>query len=336
MSDIYAQIPRDAQPMVLNAMMTVATQAGTRDAAPTTVKLVEAAGERLFAIQPGTVSWNPISPSDLAAALTGETERELATELLSIIPFADKQLTESEIAIVHSFANALGVEPFILADLDRLKDEKYNRLAFDYGRRGLGAFIGTDSRWAKLHQVARELRLKAGDKRLAEKYHALEALPDGTLGNAFFHFYQDRGFAFPGEKHCLGEIVTKHDALHILSGCNTDAPGEINVAGVEAGMVGSGVGYEFLMETLALFQDGIDFEHSSKFGITVREDSLDPDTLMLNIRKGMDMSTNIFAADWDFWAATRRQLDELRSECGVNGVDGSILPTVPLPPPSEN
>ena len=79
MSVIYAEIPRAAQPIVLNAMMTVATQAGTRDAAPTTVKLVEAAGERLFAIQPGTVSWNPISPSDLAAALTGETERELAT-----------------------------------------------------------------------------------------------------------------------------------------------------------------------------------------------------------------------------------------------------------------
>jgi len=333
MSSAYADVPRDAQFMILDAMMAVATQAGTRQAAPTTVKLIEAAGHRLFAIPPGTMSWALISPPDLAAALTREPERELTAELLSIIPFADKQLTESEIAVVHTFATALGVEPFILADLDRLKDEKYNRLVFDYGRRALGAFVGTDSRWAKLHQVARELRLKAGDKRLAQRYQALADLPEGTLGNTFFHFYRDRGFAFPGEKNCLGEIVTKHDALHILSGCNTDAPGEINVAGVEAGMVGSGVGYEFLMETLALFQTGIDFEHSSAFGIAVQQDALDPDMLMLNIRKGMHMSTNIFDADWDFWAATTRQIDELRRDCGIEGVHGTILAPV-TPPPS--
>ncbi len=324
----YDEIPQEARPMVLSAMATVATQSGARDCLPVTRRLIEAAGQHLFELPPDAISWDPITPDNLAAALSEEDQRAFALELMCLIPLADKQEDAGEISTLDAFTEAAGVKPIAVKDLDRLGDEKYKRLIFDMGRRLTSAAMGTDSRSELLRQTMRELRLKVHEnKPLAHKYLELEGYPDGTLGHTFFHFYRDRGFLFPGEMHSLGEVVTRHDTLHILSGCNTDGTGEINVAGVEAGMIKGGTSSEFLVQALQFFQTGIGFGSPVSGGYAVKSDELDPETLMLKIRTGMDMTANIFEPRWDWWAAVNQPVEQLRQELGIVGVEEVIIPT---------
>lgn len=328
----YDEIPPEARPLVLSAMATVATHSGARECLPVTRRLIEATGQHLFELPADAISWDPITPENLTEALSEEDQRAFALELMALIPLADKQEDAAEISTLDAFADAAGVKPIAVADLDRLRDEKYNRVLFDMGRRLASEAMGTDSNWQTLQQTMREMRLKLhADKSLAHKYAELEGYPEGTLGHTFFHFYRDRGFMFPGEKNSLGLAVTRHDTLHILSGCNTDGTGEINVAGVEAGMIKDGASSEFLVQILQFFQTGIGFGKPVSGGYAVREDELDPETLMQKIRIGMDMKTNIFDPKWDWWEAITQPVEKLRQELGIVGVDELRMPAPAVP-----
>lgn len=331
------EIPEEARPLVLSAMATVATHSGARECLPITRRLIEAAGEHLFELPPDAISWDPITPDNLTEALSEEDQRAFALELMSLIPLADKQEDGKEISTLDAFAYAAGVKPVAVADIDRLGDEKYNLLIFDMGRRLTSAAMGTDSRWEIFHQTMREMRLRAHEnKPLANKYLELEGYPDGTLGHTFFHFYQDRKFLFPGQKHSLGEVVTRHDTLHILSGCNTDGTGEINVSGVEAGMIKGGTSSEFLVQTLQFFQTGIGFGKPVSGGYAIKSDELDPETLMRKIRLGMDMTGSVFDPKWDWWSAVDQSVEELRQEFGIVGVEGALIPPPAVPATSPD
>jgi len=69
--------------------------------------------------------------------------------------------------------------------------------------------------------------------------HALAALPEGTLGHAYAHFLRSRGLtpevfdAPPAEvkdpraQYVVQRIRQTHDLWHVVTGCNTDTPGEL-------------------------------------------------------------------------------------------------------------
>ncbi len=139
-----------------------------------------------------------------------------------------------------------------------------------------------------------------------------------------------RGFALPGEHESLGDEVVSHDCCHILGGFNTDGAGEINVAGFEAGMKSSNFGWELLMEVLLDFQLGIDFG-VGLVGYVPKTGELDPDEVMVGIRRGLECNRDIMGPDWDFWAASQRPVTELRTEYGITGA-GDVLMAPPEHP----
>lgn len=332
MTNPYGEIPVAARRATLRAMGTIATLQGTREPKDPTRRMIEASAVQLFDLKPGDVDYDPITPEELAAELTTEAPRKWLLDLMSLVPFADEDLKPAEVQLVDEFAASLGVKPAIVTDLDRLADERYKRFVYDLVRRETPIFLGTSSKWAELHETARELRLHFGDKAASKHYEQLQELPAGTLGNTFYRFYVDRGFAFPGEKDSLGETITRHDCLHILSGCNTDATGEINVAGVETGMVPAGDGSQMLVEVMTLLQDDVSLKVDEREGVSAQAGQMDPEAMVANIRKGLGMTKNLFShRDFDFWNAVHRDLEDLRQEVGLQQVDGDIIP----PPASQ-
>ena len=332
MTNPYREISPAAQRATLRAMGTIATMNGTREPKDPTRRMIEAAAVQLFGLTPADVDYEPITPAELADELGVEDPISWLIDLMSLVPFADEDLTTTEVQLVDQFAASLGVKPAIVTDLDRLADERYKRFVYDLARRETPIFLGTSSKWAELHETARELRLHFGDKTATERYEQLAELPAGTLGNTFYRFYVDRGFAFPGQKDSLGETITRHDCLHILSGCNTDATGEINVAGVETGMVPGGEGSQMLVEVMTLLQDDVSLKIDEREGISAQTGQMDPEAMVANIRKGLGMTKNLFShQDFDFWGAVHRDLEDVRNEVGLQQVDGDIIP----PPASQ-
>ena len=70
-------------------------------------------------------------------------------------------------------------------------------------------------------------------------YGALRAMPEDTLGGAYVRFLDERGLspdifqAPPGMPEDMGYVVQRmrqtHDLWHVVTGCRTDVPGEVEL-----------------------------------------------------------------------------------------------------------
>lgn len=79
-------------------------------------------------------------------------------------------------------------------------------------------------------------RTKA-DPALAQRFNALEQLPDGSVGRAFWTHLTERQIPLPGQPGGLLEGAVHHDLMHTLTGYDTDPAGECTLAGFYAGML---------------------------------------------------------------------------------------------------
>lgn len=303
---------------VLAAMADVAAHAGSGTPSPGARSLVDAAGTHLFGMDPGAGSPAPSDPDHLAASLDDPGPRQLALQLLVLVAYADTKVDPSEVARIDEYATSLDVHPDTLADLHRVRDGHIRRLLVDYFRRAATGVQMHDDTRGIVRRTIDEIHQYVGDPALTQRYLALASLPEGTLGRSFFEFYRARGFSLPGEHRSLGEEVVSHDCCHILAGFNTDGSGEIDVAGFEAGMKADEFGWEMVLEVLLDFQLGIDFG-VGLVGYVPKVGELDPDQLMVGIRRGLGCTVDLMGPDWDFWAVADRPVVELRDEYGIVG-----------------
>ena len=317
---------------LLSAMRAVAEADGPMS--PRERDLIAATGTHLFDTKEDVAVLPPGSPDALGAVLTDPADRELAVQLLVLVPYADTSVDSPEVGIVDRYAAALGTLPSSLADLHAVRDDHIKRLGLDYARRAIGK-ISEDGLGGRARMIVSTLHQYVGDARVAQRFHELQGFGGGTLGHTFFTFYRDRGFPLPGEKHSLGEYFVGHDSAHILGGFNTDGVGEIGVAGFEAGMSRDGFGYEMIMEVLLDYQLGIDFGGQS-IGFEPKVGELDPGLLMTGIQRGLESDVDLIEG-WDFWADADQQVVELRERYRIVGVEGVVIAPPPdvAPPPGE-
>ena len=308
---------------LLGAMSEVAAR-GEHDS-DKAARLVESAGRYVFGIEmSGSDPVGAVDPATLAGILETDAQRSLAVEFLVLVPYCDPSVEGAEVDRVEDYASALGTHPQALEDLHRVRQGHIKRLFFDYTRRAAGAVKMKGDERGILRRTWDEIHQYVGDPKLTEQYLPLESYPEGSLGRTFFDFYRARGFALPGEKHSLGDEVVGHDCCHILSGFNTDGRGEINVAGFEAGMKSDGFGWELLMEVILDFQLGINFG-LALVGYTSKTDELDPEQVMVGVRRGLDCTVDLMGPEWDFWADAEKQVTDLREQYAIKGVEAVLL-----------
>lgn len=311
---------------LLAAMLTVAVGDERRELQPVERGLIAGAARHLFDRTDVDVdALTPISGDELAAAISDADHRSTAVQLLVLVPYADTTVDEFEVEVVDEFADALDQHPATVADLHRVRDGHIKRLLLDYGRRSIGA-LNESSPHGLVRMVTRLVHQYVGDQRVADRYDALADFPDGSLGNTFHRFYRDRGFPLPGEHHSLGEFFVGHDSAHVLAGINTDGPGELEVAGFEAGMSRDGFGYEMLLEVILDYHMGVDFGASAA-GIVPKVGEFDPDRVTDGIRRGIDCDVDLLR-EWDFWAVAEEPVVDLRARYGITG----DRPVVMVPP----
>lgn len=271
----------------------------------------------------------PISPEGLAAALPDRERREQAVQFLVLMPYLDGVVDKQEVAIVDQFASALGVAPDTLMSLHQVRDDRMKRLLWDYSRRSFSSgLVAGDGFFAKLGTVIESFHQYRGDANIARQYYKYETFPRDTLGRVFYDFYRARQFPIPGEKGSFSEALVPHDLLHILGGFNTDMAGELDVAGMEAGMSSSGIGYELLLEVILDFHLGLTFTTAGLLDPGVGH--FHPDTVMTGFERGSRMNIDLFV-DWDWHAVMAETVEDLRERYGVTGVTVRELPA-----PTEN
>jgi hypothetical protein len=159
----------------------------------------------------------------------------------------------------------------------------------------------------------------AQDPALAQRFHDLETLPEGTLGHGFWYQYTHHGFAFPGEENSLNAIfAVPHDTTHLLSDYDTTYAGEILVSTFTAGMHPDQPMSGHILPVLFSWHLGIQLIEAPGS----HKGALDPVHFWEAWARGQGMTSDVFAPDWDFWANIHRPIEELKTAYGVPPKEG--------------
>ncbi|HEY9720551.1 MAG TPA: hypothetical protein V6D47_00965 [Oscillatoriaceae cyanobacterium] len=262
----------------------------------------------------------PITPEELASAGIPEDVRPIALLPMLAVSLADGTPQPAQMALVESFAAALGIESTALRELHRLAERQLLLFRLDFIRHG---HIGDAVRERVLHggvlELAKNLLGQAGlvaDPALAARYHALAELPKNTLGYALWHHFTEHGFAFPGEKHGFPEAGIYHDVTHVLSGYPPTPEGELQVAAFTAGFKRHNPHYVLLF-VLLTFSAGYNVTPAPQpdtAGIFAQEGLAEAffTALERGGRVNMDLTEG-----WNFWEHADVPVDELRARLGV-------------------
>lgn len=264
-----------------------------------------------------TAPLDAIPPLELDAlfdALPDPAHRAALVQRLVLMAMLDGELDAGEIAAARAIAEHLGVMQPAIHQMEMFLAGRMRLLAIDIGRR---SFLASKVKHVFRHEglrgmakLAKQARGKA-DSVLAARYHALEALPDGTLGRELFAHFRRSGFALPGEDGSAPEALLFHDVGHVLAGYGTEPEGEVEMAGFEAGYMGED-GFSITVFGLYLFHLGAPIvpttaPSTGRFSF---------ESFRAAFRRGARVTTDL--RYWDPAPSFARPLAEVRAELGVS------------------
>lgn len=257
----------------------------------------------------------PVTPEELASALTDRQIRHQLVQGLIVISLIDGKANVRETEAVEQFARALEVNAPEVQDLRYLLKGEMLRLRLDLARRfwlrEKVKEIWQEERLRGLYKFVRGMLGRYEDAALARRYQALEHYPPGSLGRSYWEYCRQNGFPLPGEKGGAAEQVLFHDCAHVLSGYGTTPEEEVQVACFSAGFQRRDP-WTFVFFVLLQFHVGIRLTPIT----AARTGFFDPVKALVAIRRGAAMTVDLNSG-WDYWPVMAEQVDELRRRYNI-------------------
>ena len=203
--------------------MTMVTRAAESGLAQPQRAMLDAAQRIVLETDLDVETLPPITSDELASYIDDEAQARQLVRLMVATSLADGPPSMEQVSLMASFAAALGVEEPSVGVVRHLAKKRLLmfRLAFmrhshvrTYLRntyRLLGGILPV------IKAILRFRGVIKGNPELAARFHALEKLPEDTLGHRFFRHCTDEGLAFPGEKGGFPVGALFHDFSHVLA-----------------------------------------------------------------------------------------------------------------------
>ncbi|HKR78097.1 MAG TPA: hypothetical protein VJR69_00220 [Nitrospira sp.] len=264
----------------------------------------------------------PVTPEELAAALTDRQIRHQLVQGLIVVSLIDGTANGRETEAVERFAQALEVDAPEVRDLRYLLNGEMLRLRLDLARRfwlrEKVKEIWQTERFRGLYKFVRGMVGRYEDPALASRYQALEQYPPGSLGRAYWEYCRENGFPLPGEKGGAAEQILFHDCAHVLSGYGTTPEEEVQVACFSAGFQRRDP-WAFVFFVLLQFHVGVRVTPITG----ARTGFFDPAKALIAIRRGAAMTVDLNNG-WDYWPVMAEQLDDLRRRYNILPIEAFL------------
>ncbi len=304
----------------LRAMRMVAAQ-GPHGFGAAARNLINAAQKHVLKVDVDLDALEPISATELAASFPPGPLRPQFAQAMLMMSVADGEPTPAQMALVHEFAAALGVDQPAIEVVRRLADHQMLLFRLDFMRRSHIADMMKDTfrHHGGLPGIVRSvlgLRGFVEDEELAARYEALGRLPAGTLGRVFHAHYRDSGFAFPGEKGGFPEGAVYHDFAHVLGGYAPTPEEETLVGGFTAGFHKRKPLFVILF-TFLNFGAGVNMTLAEQPHVeAVLATPGLADRFFRAHERGAAMNTDL-SDNWDFWPLVGLPIGEARARLGI-------------------
>ncbi len=294
---------------ILRALKTIAIADGNFEARKRS--FVET-HQKEFGLESSLDTLATITPDELAATLTDPELRLALVQRMVIVSLLDEEAHANEINELRHFAKTLGVTEPAIKQMEIAATNNAKRLAFDLLRHGFLARVFRNEWNAHgLRGILRGVFAMSGGKNetLATKFRSLQQSPPGSLGARYSAYMEANRFPLPGEPKGAPEMLIFHDIGHALTGYSTDVPGEMRMAGFEAGYMKDD-GFGVIALGLFGFHLGIALPN-----IAACRGGFDWNAVSEGYRLGLDL--NVDLRNWDPWPYMHRAVEDVRRELGV-------------------
>lgn len=318
------RVPRPQSEAILGAMRQIALAHGDGGVTDADRRTIAAAAQIVLGRDDRDAdSVAPRSPQQLADAMLDAQDAKQAVRLLTVMSVVDGELDREKDRLVQEFATALDVsEPY----LEILHEATRGEIAAATAcimRKNVASFPHLEAKGLDRDALATFVPYAdAPDPELEARYEALGELPANTFGHAFYDHFKRNGFTFPGNPTGLAEgFTTPHDSSHVLSRYSTSQQGELCVSTFIGAMHPD---HPMSAEVLpVLFSWHLGIKLNDVAG--AYRGAFEPRKFWTAWDRGNAVTTDIVAADWDFWGATAVDLDELRRAYDVPPVADELL-----------
>jgi hypothetical protein len=278
--------------------------------------VVVAAGRILFtpSVDVDPASLPRIEPQELARAVGSNRElAEHAAALIACASLGDGQIDPARLRRVVEYAHAMHVHDGWVREVLEVARGHLAWAMADMTRRNRSNFPGFANPDDTLQPMMPYGAQTDDDRRLADRFFALEVLPKNTYGHQFWAHFRQHGFGFPGEESAFAGVWTvSHDGLHVLSGYSTSIQGELLISTFTGGMHRRDALRAQILPTI--FEWHVGHEVS---GIGAQQGALDPIKFLIAWQRGDAMKADVLEPDWDFFDVAERDLEELRWQYGI-------------------
>jgi hypothetical protein len=303
----------------LRAMKTIASASG--QIGPAQRALMQAAQKVILGIEADIGALPTVTPTELAAGFPGAELRQQLVNGMIVAAVADGLPSREAVAKVDAFADALGITAPVLADLRLLAEHHMTLFKLDFLRRGHIADIMKNELAQKgpLQFAKSVLRMRGmtEDRDLAARYRAWEKLPEGSLGRALIDFYNQHGFAVPGERAGFPEAGLYHDFSHLLGGYGTEPEGEMQVASFISGFKRQRPFYVLLFVVM-IFSTGVNMRPTTDEFVTagmLGKPGM-AELMFAAIERGSKVNQDM-SDKWDYWPLIELPIDEVRQRLNI-------------------
>jgi hypothetical protein len=318
------RVDRQQSDAILGAMRAVALAHGDGQVTAADAATISAAAQIVLGRDPSDGDRvAPREPAQLAAATLSHDDAQQAVRMLAVMSLVDGAIDPEKTALVGEFARELQVDEAYLHVLAEAAAGEVAAANACLIRKNAASFPNLDASRLDEDATAPFLPYRdAPDLELEARYAALGELPAGTFGHAFFDHFARNGFAFPGNPGGLAEgFTTPHDSSHVLSGYSTSQQGELCVSTFIGAMHPD---HPMAAEVLpVLFSWHLGIHLNDIAGASTG--AFEPRRFWTAWDRGAAMTTDVVAADWDFWAATEVDLEELRRSYELPPVGPELL-----------
>jgi hypothetical protein len=263
-------------------------------------RVVQGLLDGYFGIDADVASLTPLSPAELAAAVD-PADAKRVVDLLVVLEYCRHGDEEEQADRAEQYARALAVdEPFLVVARDALEANL--------------AHVMSD--WSRFQESRMyESGAPVADAALATRLRGLSACAAGTLGRAFFDFYDRWQLPFPGEEGGGTASLVAHDFSHVLAGYEPDPPSEIALQAMLTSATGFDHHFSGLVASLSLFEAGT-FDIDD---ITPKSEALERPGAALELgeafRRGSECTCDFSALD--HLARVDEPIDDVRRACSI-------------------
>ena len=209
---------------------------------------------------PATFGYDPIGPEEFADGLAARTLefRTRIVQIMVLLALVVRPLPTELTERITDYARELSVEEGMLEVAGRFADGSLGLAAVDFERNGYTSDWRPED--ARVLHTSRALSTAweetSSDPGLAERWAALEDLPEGSLGRSITEFYRARGFAYPGLPGSAPPLLAQHDWVHVVADYGTTVESELEVFAFIARANDDMRGFSLLAMVVSLFETG--------------------------------------------------------------------------------